>query len=259
VNAALDIINDVRTEFEVLIFNRQTLNVTGVEGIDEPFELTLHGSLTHGQIPFELMQAARGVEISVIVQDIEAVGYEWFCNSADAEGFTVYAESVLNDMLTANDDISFYVVNIEEMYNAVRGVRNLILTFIYGFVGMLILVGLTNVISTISTNIRSRSREFAVLRSAGMTYSGLKKMLNLESILSSARSLLFGLPIGCGLSYLMYQSTIRTADFSYKFPWFAVLQCVLGVFAVTWVTMRYSASRLRGKNIVETIRAESGR
>jgi putative ABC transport system permease protein len=162
-------------------------------------------------------------------------------------------------MLPQSEAYSVSITSLAELNRAMTDMRNLILTFIYGFVGMLILVGLTNVISTISTNVRSHSREFAVLQSVGMTSGGLKKMLNYESILSSARALSFGLPLGLGLSYLIYRGTIQTAYFPYVFPWLAVAQCVLGVFAITWVTMRYAASRLRGGNIVETIRADSGR
>jgi putative ABC transport system permease protein len=91
-----------------------------------------------------------------------------------------------------------------------------------------------------------------------MTHDGLNRMLNLESILCSAKSLIVGLPLGALASYLVYQSMMQSVDFSYELPWLAVVQSVVAVFVITWVTMRYSASRLRGKNIVETIRSESG-
>jgi putative ABC transport system permease protein len=130
--------------------------------------------------------------------------------------------------------------------------------FIYGFVAMLTLIGLTNVISTISTNVRLRSREFAVLRSIGMTHGGLYRMLNLESILCSVKSLVIGLPIGVTASYLIYHSIMASTDFPFEFPWIPIFQCIIAVFFITWIIMRYSASRLRGGNIVEAIRLESG-
>ncbi|MCL2084997.1 MAG: hypothetical protein FWH06_07060, partial [Oscillospiraceae bacterium] len=55
-------------------------------------------------------------------------------------------------------------------------------------------------------------------------------------------------------SYLTYRSVVLSIDFAYEFPWAAALQCVLGVLVITWVTMRYAASRLRGGSIIETIR-----
>ena len=117
-------------------------------------------------------------------------------------------------------------------------------------------MGLTSVISTISTNVRMRSREFALLRSVGMTYGGLKHMLNLESIMCSAKSLLWGLPIAILLTYLIHQPISSMLPVTYQLPWLAIIQCVAGVFAITWVIMRFSVSRLHNENIVESIRAE---
>jgi putative ABC transport system permease protein len=121
---------------------------------------------------------------------------------------------------------------------------------------MLTLIAVTSVISTISTNVRSRAREFAVLESVGMTKTGVKKMLNLESILCSVRSLVFGLPLGLFGAYALYRAMGLSVELTFRFPWLSVAECILGVFAVTWVTMRYSASRLKGGSIVETIRGE---
>lgn len=52
----------------------------------------------------------------------------------------------------------------------------------YGFVILLVLMGFISVISTLTTNIRIRSREFAVLKSVGMTNKSLCRMLYSESI-----------------------------------------------------------------------------
>jgi putative ABC transport system permease protein len=248
--------NGERADFEPFVFQNQILELTDRYALTPPLELPLHGVLSANDVPNELTALVQPYVITVIVPEYDALSYEWLAYTADAEGFTAFAKGALTDMLPQDAPYSLDVANIADITDALRDMRNLILTFIYGFVGMLILVGLTNVISTISTNVRSRAREFAVLRSVGMTDGGIKKMLNLESILSSARALLFGLPAGCALSYLMYVSTIQSAYFAYAFPWAPVIQCALGVFVITWVTMRYSASKLRGGSIVETIRAE---
>ena len=91
-----------------------------------------------------------------------------------------------------------------------------------------------------------------------MTSSGLRRMLNLESILSSVKSLIIGLPLGVLVSYLIYQTIMQSVDFSYQLPWVPILQSIIAVFIITWVTMHYSAARLSGGNIIETIRSDSG-
>lgn len=249
-------VNEIKSEFEPFIFKTQSLLMKDQNELSEPFELPLHGVLSLYNVSDELLIYTNPNSINVIVPEYDCNSFEWLANAADDTGFSEYANGVVSGMIPHGEGVSVSAVSIAEVTKAIKDVRNLMLTFIYGFVGMLILVGLTNVISTISTNIRSRSREFAVLRSTGMSDAGVKRMLNLESILCSARSLFFGLPIGCTLSYLMYVSTKETAHFPYEFPWAAVIQCVLGVFAVTWVTMRYSAGKLKSGSIIETIRGE---
>jgi putative ABC transport system permease protein len=134
----------------------------------------------------------------------------------------------------------------------------MVMVFIYGFVGMLTLIGLTNVISTVSANVRSRSREFAVLKSVGMTRGGLRRMLRLESVLCSAKALIIGVPLGAAATLLIYKIIEQSVDFPYIFPWVALFECVAGVFAVTWAATRFASGGARDRSIAEAIRAEDG-
>ena len=133
------------------------------------------------------------------------------------------------------------------------------MVFIYGFVGLLIFIGLTNIISTISTNVYARLREFAVLKSVGMDQKGFQRMLNFESIFCSAKALVIGLPLGILSSFFIHRMIAGTVEFAYELPWLAVIQCIFGVFIITWGVTRYSARKLRGRNIVDTIRWSDGR
>ena len=54
--------------------------------------------------------------------------------------------------------------------------------FVYGFVVVISLVSITNIVNTISTNINLR-KEFAIIKSIGVTPSGFNKMIYLESLL----------------------------------------------------------------------------
>jgi putative ABC transport system permease protein len=221
-------------------------------------DLPLHGVLGYGQVPNEILYMAAERGVTVLVPRLDAITCEWFANPADPFGFSDYARGVLEEQIPhyGKEGINADVVVIMAATDAIRSMSRLVMVFIYGFVGMLTLIGLTNVISTISTNMRARKREFAVLQSTGMTREGLKRMLNLESILCSARSLLYGLPIGAAAAWLIYRFVIQSADFPFAFPWLAMGECVLGVFVVTWVAMRYSARQMQGGSVVEGIRQE---
>jgi len=238
--------------FTPYVFTGQTLRVTSYYD-DTEFDLTLHGVISETDIPGEIGRIAGNT--TIIVPRISAVRYNWYANADDASGFASFADGLLRDRLVFDESLGrVSVFNAEEAANATRDTARLIMTFIYGFVGMLTLIGLTNVISTISTNVRSRSREFAVLRSVGMTDGGLKRMLNLESILCSMKSLIIGIPLGVLGSYLVYTALEMPVEFSYAIPWAPIAGCAGGVLVITWFVMRYSVSRLRKGSVVEAIR-----
>jgi putative ABC transport system permease protein len=146
------------------------------------------------------------------------------------------------------------VDDIQKDTAAMRGTSNLVMVFVYGFVAMLTLIGLTSVVSTVSTNLRSRRREFAVLRSNGLTPGGMNKILTMESLICGGRALLFGIPIAVVSSYVLYRSMGDVILAPFRFPWWPVLACIVSVLGITLVTMRLSSRSLREGSIVESIR-----
>ena len=246
-----------RTVFKPFVSDNQTLRLTNFY-TEYEFDLTLHGELTVGNIPSELLSMTLG-SVTVVVPQLDALQYNWFVTTDDAAGFLEYARTVINDMSLLDVETSrMNFINIDAESSAMNDIGSLVMVFIYGFIIMLTLIGLTNVISTIATNVRSRSREFAILQSVGMTRGGLSHMLNLESILCSAKALIIGIPLGMLGSYAVFSflsSPNAPVEFPFTIPWMPIIQCTLGVLAVTWITMRYSASRLRGDSIVERIRS----
>jgi putative ABC transport system permease protein len=238
------------------VFNGQTLKISNYY-TDEEFELTLHGALTVQDLPGEVQYAGAGT-VSVIVPQLEVPIYTWIADVSDTTGFLEYAEDVLYGAVSLSESSQLNFMDIAAAEEASANVGQLVMVFVYGFIALLTLIGLTNVISTISANIRSRSQEFAVLQSVGMTQAGLNRMLTLESILCSVKSLIIGVPLGIIGSMITYSAMVVPAEFSYTIPWVSVFQCILAIFLITWIVMRYSVSQLRGKSIVETIRTESG-
>jgi putative ABC transport system permease protein len=134
----------------------------------------------------------------------------------------------------------------------------MLMIFIYCFVGMLTAIGVTSVLATINSNIALRQSEFAVLQAVGMDHRGLRRMLNLESLLYGLKSLVIGVPLGLVLSYAMYRRITHDVSFVFAPPWLAILLCAAGVFAITLITMRYAAKRVRGNSLVEVIRSNAG-
>ncbi|MDR1536546.1 MAG: ABC transporter permease [Clostridiales bacterium] len=248
--------DDERTIFEPYSFDYQTLRLINQYDKSE-YDLPLHGELSLRDVPGEITTIYVG-NVTILVPQLGAVRYTWFAETSDTSGYTEHANKTLGGLIPFEESQEYInaTINTEGSIYARRDIGRLIMVFIYGFVALLTLIGLTNVISTISANMRSRAREFAVLRSVGMTPAGLRRMVNLDSLICSMKALAFGIPIGIIGSCFRFYSVILPVEASYQIPWFSIFQCIFGVFAVTWVAMRYGVSRLRSEHIIETIRSE---
>ncbi|GHU87444.1 hypothetical protein FACS1894202_01730 [Clostridia bacterium] len=242
---------EMTREYVPFNFKAMTITVKGSDGTER--EVALGGEAR--ELPSSLLNGFQGLLILLPQTDVNSV--YWYIDVPDSAGFTKYAVGLLSEEITEGSAITdaYDVAGEKAMQIAIA---KLVSVFIYGFVGLLTLIGLTNVISVISANMRLRSREFAALQSVGMTRGGLKRMLNLESLLYAAKSLVYGLAIGTGVAVLMYKIFSQAENFDFVFPWLNAVECIVGVFAITWVTMRYAASRLKGKSIVDAIRADGG-
>ena len=243
-----DDLNDRWLDFVPLTFVGQTLALTHRDN-GHTREVELHGQLLQNQVPHELLQG----NISVIVPELEMNNYVWHMDTEDPEGFLLHAEEVLHELFP---HASLGLSNIQRERDSLRNIVRLVLTFTYGFIALLTLIGLTNVISTIATNVRTRAGEFAVLQSIGMTRGGVRRMLHLESLLCCAKALIIGLPLGLIGSLFIYQALGATAQFGYTLPWGPIWQCALGVLVIGFIAMRYAAAQLKGRSIIETIRTK---
>lgn len=141
-----------------------------------------------------------------------------------------------------------------------ENIRSLVLIidiFSYGFIGLISLIVVANVFNTISTNIQLRRKEFAMLKSVGMTKSGFNRMMNFECILYGAKGLFYGLPISLLLSYLMYRSMQDGWNAPYVLPWFSIIVSVVSVFAIVFASMLYSMSKIKKDNPIDALRNDN--
>ena len=165
-----------------------------------------------------------------------------------------------NSVQTILSDNSFNVKNLQniaEMEESERNIVIIIRVFSYGFIVLISLIAAANVFNTISTNISLRRREFAMLKSVGMTAKGFNKMMNFECILCGSRALFYGLPVSCGVTYLIYLAIMEGYEASFQLPWTAIGIAVLSVFLVVFITMIYSMSKIKKDNPIDALNNEN--
>ena len=129
--------------------------------------------------------------------------------------------------------------------------------FSYGFIVLISLIAAANVFNTISTNIQLRRREFAMLRSVGMTRAGFNRMMNYECLLYGSRALLYGLPASGLVTFLIYRSVLSGYETAFRLPWPAIGIAVLSVFLVVFATMMYAMSKIKKENPIDALKNEN--
>ena len=148
--------------------------------------------------------------------------------------------------------------NIARSEKNQRSVFTLVAIFLYGFIAVIALIGITNIFNTITTNMELRSREFAMLKSIGMTTKEFNKMIRLESFFYGMKSLLIGIPIGTVLSYLIFKAlSSGSLMLKYELPIVGILISIISVFLLIFCIMKYSINKINKQNTIETIRNEN--
>ncbi len=197
-------------------------------------------------------------------------GYETISNPTVIFNKDYFDSTVLlSDVYVVSSNPDKTVENIQkydkkiELYNyeeSVRTQRNLIIVisiFLYGFITLITLIGVTNIFNTITSNMELRSREFAMLKSIGMTKKEFNRMITLETIFYCAKSLIYGTVLGLLASYFIYRAFSKNMEITFSIPYKAILISIIFVFVIVYVIMKYSIKKINKQNTIETIRKET--
>ena len=162
---------------------------------------------------------------------------------------------VLDDAGIAYDEDSFY--DVTEAQRQSKSIVTIIKVFSYGFIALISLICVANVFNTISTNVALRRRDYAMLRSMGMTQKGMNRMSDFECLIYGSRSLLIGLPIALALSFLTYKVASDASIMKFELPWTAIIIAVVSVFVVVFASMLYSTGKLKRDNPIDALKDEN--
>ena len=178
-----------------------------------------------------------------------------YSQSNDVDKLDAEVEQYKNDNNLTNSNLTTF--NMEKSVKAENAVVLVISIFLYGFIGVITLIGITNIFNTITTNMNLRKKEFAMLKSIGMTKKEFNRMIRLESIFYGVKSLIIGIPIGLLLSYGMYNVFRNSMEMEYVLPYKSIVVAVIFVAVIIGIIMKYSMSKINKQNIIETIRNDN--
>lgn len=221
---------------------------------DKEISLEIAKNVDEGPMGFENWHFSEGL---LVVSDEYIEKFEDEYTSA----FRLYIDAEDPDKL--EEDINkAYPTDFEEIYNVNDNVKQeksmflVIAIFLYGFIIVISLIGVTNIFNTITTNMELRQKEFANLKSIGMTKKEFNRMIRLESFLYGSKSLIIGILIGTALSYLIYKK-FSTLTMAYHLPYKGIIISTVVVALLITCIMKFSLNKINKQNIIETIRKDN--
>lgn len=180
-------------------------------------------------------------------------GYMIGFETTQHEAFSEDVQDILENGNYADSGVMDMVSSIEMMNSTTLIMQ----VFLYGFITLMALISVANIFNTVSTSIDLRRKEFAMLKSVGVTPKGFNRMLRFESLFYGLKALVFGLPLGLLCSYFM-QQILASGSFDIAFypDWRVYLGVTLAVFLIVGMSMWYATSKVKKDTIVETLKTE---
>ena len=241
-----DIVEGIPFKYNKEATEKTSLKIAKVADRDNPLESGNFTSIGTFLISDELMDK---FEYNCVRLQVDVKNDEELCKKIDEE------KSEL-----AKTGMSVSYTNYKEEADYQNKMVLLISIFLYGFITVITLIGVTNIFNTITTNMNLRSKEFAMLKSIGMTKKEFNRMINLESIFYGVKSLIIGIALGTGISYWIYKISAGsdvTSKLKFIFPTKPVIISIVFIAIIVGIIMRYSLNKINKQNIIETIRNDN--
>ncbi|MGV8980145.1 ABC transporter permease [Clostridium sp.] len=151
---------------------------------------------------------------------------------------------------------SLQVINNIDSNRKSKSAILMVQILLYGFVLVVSLIGSINIVNTLTTNIILRKREFATLKSIGLTQKGLKKMIVLEGLLYGIVGAIYGCIIGCGISFLLFKSMGGFREFGWMVPWQAISIAGGAAIVIGYLSVLSPLSRIKKENLIQAVRED---
>ena len=222
---------------------------------------TLNNIYITDEIYYAISHIEEYTGIKLIVNE-DTYNYlkENYSNIASYKEIVIQADNFTNlDKL--GEELNTYqtatYLNINTEMQMTNNIILVIKILVYGFICLVTLIGVTSVFNTINTSMNLRKKEFAILRSVGLTKKGFNKILCYESIFFGLKSLLYSLPVSFLIILLIHNNMNNLATSNLIIPWKSIIISIIGIFIITLITMLYSSNKIKKDSILEQIREEN--
>lgn len=195
-----------------------------------------------------------GMEAPYFEGQFDAAGgdHEQLAEDLYTRGTAYFHDEVPYDMAFCS-----YNDRIAEM-DTTQMLATIVNVFCLLFTVILALIAMANVFNTVTNSLILRRREFAVMRSIGLSNRQFRRMIMDECMSFGIAGLIPGLVISAGISYLLYAVIGQSMEgLMFNLPWGYVGLAVAMTVLAMGVSVAYGMHRCKADNVVEALRSDA--
>lgn len=222
----------------------------------------IHFDMVTQSRPLGVKCSAFGGNIAIVLPKKELakfklasdeVSYSYYMNTSSPSN----VESEIIDALQQHSvPLTYHIYNQANEVIRNNQITTVFSVFAYGFIILISLICIANLFNTISTSFALRRREFAMLKSIGMTPKVFLKMIQMESLLYGIKACLYGVPVSIVMTLWIRKAVGYNFTKYFTFPIETYCIGIAAVFLVVGVAMLYSAAKVRKENIIDGLKTE---
>ncbi len=219
-----------------------------IEGIYHGEKMSFEVAKVTSTIPLGVTTHERSSKLIVALSDYPDMNLKLHSIGIDAKNpYQTY-----EDIMKINEKLDVY--NYAKEQRRELSFFYLLQLLLYCFLFLIGGIAVINIFNTITSNVRLRQNEFAILKSIGMTQKEFHQMIVLEAIFYSVKSLIIGIGFGILGSFMVSNYILHE---KFQIPYSSILISIIFIFLFVLLVMHYSLSKIGKQNIIETIRNEN--
>ena len=160
-------------------------------------------------------------------------------------------ETIASVRKIIGDDVKF--MDARQKNSETSQVFITVALFVYGFVLVIALISILNIINTMQTSISAKTRYLGVMRAVGMSGKQLRKMIIAEAATYAVCGSLSGIILGIILQNQLVTKLLTDFHIKWQFPTLGVIIIFLITILATLLSIIGPLKRINAGSITETI------
>lgn len=184
------------------------------------------------------------------VQQADYVVIGVLADGADAQQVRDAAQAAVAD------EYVWSLADNESLKGIAASQINMMLTMLYMLLGLSIIISILGIINTLTLSVVDRTREIGLLRAVGMQRSGVRRMIAIESVITTFIGLIVGILLGLLLGATLVEYLSADQEVTHVVPWATLGVMVVVAFVVGILAAILPARKASRMDVLDAISTE---